>query len=216
MSQTDAQMLRAIAAGERLEDAHATRSVLERIAYQLESDAKRDEQYEALQVIGKSAFESIAEMVEALECDYDRLQELRAERTDWVTDADLPVTPAREAQWTIAYPVEAEELAELEAAAGECKDREEAEQRIHEDPLSVQVRSGWYSITDDKPAPEEFEILLGTGGPATRIIGELDEHNEPSRARLQAQDWGTQWTDYRGGNSETLLTYCRCFFFGES
>ena len=57
-------------------------------------------------------------------------------------------------------------------------------------------------------------ILLGTGGPATRIVCELDD-GEPTRARLQAQDWGTPWTDYIGGDSETLLTYCRCFYFGE-
>ncbi len=54
-----------------------------------------------------------------------------------------------------------------------------------------------------------------TGGPATRIIGELNEHGEPTRARLQVQDWGTPWTDYRGGDQETLLTYARCFYFGE-
>lgn len=103
----------------------------------------RDKKYQALQDIGKSAAESIAEMVAALEC-------------------------------------------------------------------------GWHDPGAESE-PEEFCILLGTGGPATRIIGKLNGHCEPTRARIQAQDWFTQWTDYTGDaiSQDDLLTYCRCFYFGE-
>lgn len=162
--------------------------------------SERDKKYQALQDIGKSAAESIAEMVAALECDYDRLEELR-EQMGIVEVMD---------------PDETEELRQLEEAAGDCESREDAEQRIMEDPLSVQVRNGWHDPGAESE-PEEFEILLSTGGPATRIIGELDEHCEPTRARLQAQDWFTQWTDYTGDavSQGDLLTYCRCFYFGE-
>ncbi len=166
---------------------------------------ERDNKYAALQEIGRCAAESIAEMVAALECDYDRLEELREMNAGM--HAELPLDAA-----------EAEELAELEKAAGECESREDAEQRIQEDPLSVEVRSGWYEpgSSDSDRAPEEFRILLGTGGPAMRIIGELDR-GEPTRARIQAQDWFTPWTDYLGGaiSGKDLLTYCRCFYFGE-
>lgn len=182
--------------------------------------SERDKKYQALQEIGKSAAESIAEMVTALECDYERLEELRARKEE----NELICTHYQEkmSDWQANADADAEltELAELEKAAGDCTDRDDAEQRIMEDPLSVEVRSGWYTPTGnhlEQQSPEEFRILLSTGGPATRIVGELDEHCEPTRARLQAQDWFTQWTDYTGDaiSQEDLLTYCRCFYFGE-
>lgn len=98
-------------------------------------------------------------------------------------------------------------------------DEDEARERIQEDALSVEVRSDWYTpgcgADDNARKPAEFQILLCTGGPACRIIGELDEHGEPDRARIQHQDWGTPWTDYFDTDSDTLLAYCRCFYFGE-
>ena len=173
------------------------RDVIAAIEFDLADRAKRDADYQALQDIGQSAAESIAEMVAALECDYERLEELRGDA------------------WETCYPDEAEELADLEKAAGECESRDDAEQRIQEDPLSLEYRSGWAAVGDTMPA-EEFRILLGMGGPATRIIGELS-NGEPTRARLQAQDWFKPWTDYTGDaiSQDDLLTYCRCFYFGE-
>jgi hypothetical protein len=94
--------------------------------------------------------------------------------------------------------------------------REEAEQMIQEDPLSVQVRSGWHS-PGEKAESEEFEILLCTGGPAVRVIGTLNDYNEPETARIEYQDWGTSWMDYPldSEEEEDVLTYCRSFYFGE-
>lgn len=159
--------------------------------------------------IGASAYGCLAEMVAALECDYDRLAELRDERADKDAKPDELRLPAWDAE-------NAEELAELAAEAGDCTDRDDAEQRIHEDPLSVQVRSGWCDPgTENMGGAEEFEIVLSTGGPATRIVGELDDNGEPSRARLQVQDWFKPWTEYFPADSEVLLTYARCFTFGE-
>ena len=174
-----------------------------------------------LQEIGKSAYESIAEMVAALEVDYDRLAELKEERAEIQGEVDkcrsLSAVEAL-AEWErdlAEWDVEnGEELAELVAAAGECESREDAERRIQEDPLSIEVRSGWTSLGEPLQA-EEFNILLGTGGPAMRIIGELDEYKQPYSATLQAQDWFTPWTDYRGGDEDVLLTYCQQFYFGE-
>lgn len=94
-------------------------------------------------------------------------------------------------------------------------DSDDARRTIEEDALSVQVRSGWYSPSET-PEAEEFEILLCTGGPAVRIIGELGQFNEPDRARLQCQDWFTSWADVIDGvDDEVLLEYARCFYFGE-
>ena len=93
-------------------------------------------------------------------------------------------------------------------------DREDAEQRIHEDPLSIELTGTW--TIGETPVADRALILLGTGGPATRIVCELDEHMQPHRAWIQAQDWGTPWTDVLGGvDSDALLTYCQQFYFGE-
>lgn len=98
-------------------------------------------------------------------------------------------------------------------------DLEEAEEAIHSDALSVEVRSEWYlpSQLPDAQKPAEYMILLCTGGPAVRIIGLLDEHIEPCTARIEHQDWGTPWTEMRltSTEQETVLTYCQCFYFGE-
>ena len=145
----------------------------------------------------KAQLESIRAMVVALTVDYDRLEELRNLEAEEMTDE------------------EKEELLELEEAAGDCEDEEDARQRIQEDPLEVSIRSGWYA-PGETPEPEEFRILLCTGGPAVQIIGELDEYKQPCRAWLQYQDWFTSWTDYiEPGTSDDILTYCREFYFGD-
>ncbi len=173
----------------------------------------------SLQEIGKSAYESIAEMVAALECNYDRLGELKAERDDLDRERRTTETgtPEGEAAWQALQEWDAEngeELAELANDAGSSESREDAEQRIQEDPLSVEVRSDWVTLGEPMEAGE-FVILLGTGGPATRIRGELNQYKEPDRAWLEAQDWGTPWTQYFGADQDVLLTYARQFYFGE-
>jgi len=96
--------------------------------------------------------------------------------------------------------------------------RDEAERAIHEDALSVEVRSGWY--TPGRPgedAPEEYCILLCTGGPACQIVGKLNEHGEPETASMQVQDWGIPWMTMhlKREDEEAMLAYARCFYFGE-
>lgn len=164
---------------------------------------------DSLKETGRCAAAALVGMVAALECDYDRLEELRTRRdnmldAEWLHDGQ--------------HDAEREELAELEAAAGECTSRDDAEQCIQADALSVQVRSGWLNAADngfDEFKAEEFEILLSTGGPAARIRGELDEHGQPDRAWLEVQDWGTPWTQHFDIKQDTLLAYARCFYFGE-
>lgn len=97
----------------------------------------------------------------------------------------------------------------------EYEDADSLIQRIQESPLSVQVRSGWVNV-GQKMEAEEFELLLSTGGPALRIVGELDEHKQPFRAWLEYQDWGTPWIEFRGWTpGETLIDFCAQFYFGE-
>jgi hypothetical protein len=98
---------------------------------------------------------------------------------------------------------------------------EEARRVIEGDALSVQVRTGWHSpgANDGTQKPEEFEILLCTGGPAVRIIGKLSEYCEPKSARIEFQDWFTPWAEWASGRKaarqEIILEYCRVFWFGE-
>lgn len=174
--------------------------------------------------IGKPAYESIAEMVAALELDWGRLEELREEKANWEPEEakgeeHAAKLDAADETWASQNPDDAEELAELEAAAkpcgNSCDDREYAERMIHEDALSVEVRSGWVTPGEDTMTPEDFAILLTTGGPAVRIRGELDDHGEPHRAWLEVQDWGKPWTEYYAGSDsqDVLLAYARCFCF---
>lgn len=113
------------------------------------------------------------------------------------------------------------EMVEAMRVADESEDQsaiEAAREAIEQDPLSVEVRGGWRSAGElDDGIPEEFKILLATGGPAVRIVGELNR-GEVTAARLEAQDWFLPWTEYRNGPSDyesVLLDYCRCFYFGE-
>ncbi|HSW84257.1 MAG TPA: hypothetical protein VLH12_12315 [Usitatibacter sp.] len=107
---------------------------------------------------------------------------------------------------------------------------EDARNAILEDALGVCVRDGWRSPgAAVQEGPEEYYILLCTGGPAVRIIGELNKYSEPETARLEMQDWFTPWTEYRPTNQEDhtfttridtkaeeiLLTYARQFYFGD-
>lgn len=166
---------------------------------------------------------NIAEMVAALECDYDRLEELREERADLVTELESASAEHSPHGYNAAkiaidkWDAEnGEELRELTEAANGMKDAEEASERIQESPLSIEVRGGWRSPGAANEADEEFKILLTTGGPALRIMGELDEHNQPSRAWLEYQDWGTPWTHhYIKDFGDVLLMFCQQFYFGE-
>ena len=61
-------------------------------------------------------------------------------------------------------------------------------------PLTVRVRSEWTNV-GEKMYAYEFELLMATGGPAVRIIGDLDEMYEPEAEtiRVEVQNWGTPW-----------------------
>lgn len=181
---------------------------------------------------------SIRAMVAALECDFDRLEELRDERASLSDELDVAADCVRfhhagelDANGTEVEHAEyrrclaelaawdeenAEELAELAEAAGDCSDEDEARQRIEEDALSVEVRSDWATLGEELTA-SEYRIVLCTGGPHVEIVGDLDRHGEPKSARLLYQDWGTGKQEYicDGDEVADLLTYAGVFYFGE-
>jgi hypothetical protein len=100
--------------------------------------------------------------------------ELPTERKRAETEAYAQLESIREL-------VQAYDKARLEGVGDDA-----ALEAIHEDPLSISVRSGW-TYPGDPFEPAEYEILLSWGGPASRITGEL-EHEQPEGAVLEYQD----------------------------
>ena len=98
-----------------------------------------------------------------------------------------------------------------EALAHQDDEAEAATTAIYDDPLEVSARSGWQAVGEPLEA-KEYQILLCTGGPAVRVIGDLKE-GEPATAYLEYQDWGTYWVEYVEADKEILLVYARCFDF---
>lgn len=100
---------------------------------------------------------------------------------------------------------------------GEQLTAEDIRDRLMESPLSVEVRSGWRpAASRDTDAPEEYLILLTTGGPALRVIGTL-EHGSPADATLEYQDWGTPWTAYQVEelDEKRLVEFACLFYYGD-
>ncbi|MDI6808177.1 MAG: hypothetical protein QME66_04230 [Candidatus Eisenbacteria bacterium] len=98
---------------------------------------------------------------------------------------------------------------------GETLTVDQFEERVHETPLCVEVRGGWH-IPGAENKDSEYTILLCTGGPAVRIIGDLSD--EPETARLEYQDWGTEWTDYHltKEQEEQVIDYARFFNYEDT
>lgn len=98
-------------------------------------------------------------------------------------------------------------------------DERQRENICSEGALEVQVRGDWHTPGDKEAAsePTEYFILLGTGGPAARIRGKLDECFQPETAMFEYQDWFKPWTVAQTSDEEdaTLLEYAKQFWFGE-
>lgn len=60
--------------------------------------------------------------------------------------------------------------------------------------ISLTVRSSWEKV-DAELNPAEYNILLCTGGPAVRIIGDLDATGKPESAHMEYQDYDIPWMD---------------------
>lgn len=97
-------------------------------------------------------------------------------------------------------------------------DEERAREAITESALSIEVRSGWYSVGDqDGASPSEYRILLGTGGPASQIVGDLDDYKQPTSAKFQYQDWFKPWTDAETTreDEQIMVAWAQNFYFGD-
>jgi hypothetical protein len=93
------------------------------------------------------------------------------------------------------------------------------EDAMREAPLSVEIREGWKAPGDGaSKEPGEFRILLSTGGPALRIMGELNQWQEPAMCWLEIQVWGTPWTRFctrHEYEADALRWFASLFYYGE-
>jgi len=142
----------------------------------------------------------------------NRIAEIEAEISELETAMEA-VADKRRAPYTLKRETVnnlRKELDQLQAI-----NEDEVRTEIEESPLSVRIRSGWYS-PGETPEPEEAEILLSTGGPALRIMIELDEHKQPHRAWLEVQDWFVPWTEYyEPGAQDLCLWFASFFYYGD-
>jgi hypothetical protein len=183
------------------------------------TETKREESWHI--AIGESAYASIAEMVANLE----RAREIESGEFDWEEEAERlgfvegeasPVDEVEDGLTVIGHDAtwtkdgkSFDDAEEACRSVEEYPDEEEAREAIEQDPLSLQVRSGWVSPGEEMVA-EEFELLLGTGGPAVRIVGDINQ-GCLERPRLQVQDWFKPWTEYFQADRDTLQAYCDVF-----
>jgi hypothetical protein len=109
-------------------------------------------------------------------------------------------------------------IRKLLAAYDAARERQDGDfttlENIHQHPLSVSVRGNW-EIPGSLFAATRYQLQLCWGGPAVRLIGDLDGE-EPKTARLEYQDWFTPWQELAVSPAETeaLLAYGRFFYFG--
>lgn len=174
------------------------------------------EQQESLQEIGKAAMSSITEMIDAT--NRERAAEsfsdsLTREQCIKILTEECGIECDDEDLETLREAVASNIEDETCEPDGWEFDEDSAREAIQEDPLEITMRSDWVSSKDEM-VPSEYCILLCTGGPAVRIIGDLDG-GEPTSARLQVQDWFTPWTDcfFSSDEDEDLLAYASNFFF---
>ena len=164
-----------------------------------------DDKLESARQQAKAQLDSIVDMVARLD---------HAHGCDGGEDCDL--TDKEIVSGTGYYYTEGQEVADGDR--DDYHDADKAEQTIHEDALSVEVRSDWHTPGDEDDGATEYRLLLCTGGPAVQILGDLGTFSEPSSARLMCQDWFTPWSEViveHGESHDAMLTFARCFYFGE-
>jgi hypothetical protein len=120
-------------------------------------------------------------------------------------------------------PEEARELSREARAAmhehgwtGDNKEdtAEAIEGAARDQALSVEFRcDGWTNSPADME-PDQYRILLSTGGPALQIAGSFDPINGATSVRLEHQDWGTPWTEFDGIDEDALAWFVDLFCLG--
>lgn len=115
----------------------------------------------------------------------------------------MPETENRAAEQAKAQYENITAMVQRREAAKTEKQEDDSLEEIESSALSVRLRADWHAFGESSEDCE-YEILLCTGGPAVRIIGDLGSGGVES-AVLQWQDWMEPWTEYRGKYDEDVL-----------
>lgn len=147
--------------------------------------AKKPETEEDFQAVatrhGKATVASMKDDLDAL--DHSRV-------CDGTTDAGKPCKCGSE---TVRRTVNGKPFRQRVHNNPEAWHNEEAALGVIENGhYGIQVRSGWHDLGEN-PDPEEYIVILGGGGPASRIWGELEDRT-PTTAEFEYQDWFKPWT----------------------
>jgi|SRR6516225_6117786 hypothetical protein len=92
----------------------------------------------------------------------------------------------------------------------EAPDHDEALEELQELPLAFEK-----VITNHRRETIEYEILLGTGGPADRVYVITDFNGAIESAEYQFQDWFQPWTTAEGQDSELVERFAAIVGFYE-
>ena len=86
---------------------------------------------------------------------------------------------------------------------------EDISERIQEMPLSVEL----VAVYPNRDSCE-WEILLGTGGPADRVLVTTNYLGDLEEAEYQYQDWFTPWTRANDQDRHLVELFAQAFYFG--
>ena len=118
---------------------------------------------------------------------------------------------------TRTFTVEGRKIKQLLHSSPEAwHDEDIAREQIEQGHYGVTVRSGWTNPGEPLDA-EEYCVTLGSGGPASRITGDLDR-GSPTTANYEFQDWFKPWTpanDLSQDEEATLLDWVGHLYFGD-
>jgi hypothetical protein len=88
-------------------------------------------------------------------------------------------------------------------------DSDDATEQLQEMPLSIEL----IAVHPNYEACE-WAILIGTGGPADRVLVQTDMGGEIDNATYQCQDWFQPWTAASNQDRELVEQFARVFYFG--
>jgi hypothetical protein len=83
------------------------------------------------------------------------------------------------------------------------------------EPLGGEEALSVDHLTHNFHGNDAWEVLLTTGGPAVRLIIQVDEWSEPVNATFEYQDWFQPWAAPKSQDGQRLLAWVNeHFYFG--
>lgn len=116
--------------------------------------------------------------------------------------AEKDIQAAANEAYASRFDAETQALIETASGSGRYEDYEDALEQLQEQPLSFDKL-----ITDHRRETIDWEILLGTGGPADRVIVRTDFDGNIETAWYEFQDWFQPWTRAEDQDENLVIRY---------